>query len=103
VFLTIRQELKRFQRLGLGYSKKLGMHKLATAMQIGIYNLVRKHSSLDRQTPAMAAGLETERWTLERVVEMTEAYWEIKDADQAEAKRAQDDAAFEAAFAEAGL
>jgi hypothetical protein len=64
LFLTVRQELKRYQRLGLGYSKKLSMHKHATALQIGIYNLVRKHSGLDRQTPAQAAGLETERLDL---------------------------------------
>ena len=27
-FLTVRQELKRFERKGLGYSKSLEMHKL---------------------------------------------------------------------------
>jgi len=32
VFLTVRQELKRFQRKGLGYSKDLEMHKAAVAM-----------------------------------------------------------------------
>jgi len=26
-------------------------------------------------TPAVAAGLEEKRWSLEQVVEMTEAYW----------------------------
>jgi len=29
VFLTVRQELKRYQRKGLGYSKDLETHKLA--------------------------------------------------------------------------
>ncbi len=31
-FLTVRQELKRFERKGLGYSKSLEMHKLAVAL-----------------------------------------------------------------------
>lgn len=87
-FLTMRQELKRFQRLGLGYSKDLGMHKAATALGIGVYNLVRKHSGLDGQTPAQAAGVEEKRWTMADVVSMTERYMKAKD-----------DAAFEAAFA----
>lgn len=54
-FLTMRQELKRYQRLGLGYSKDLRMHKLATALHIGLYNLVRRHSGL-RRTDASAGG-----------------------------------------------
>ena len=87
-FLTMRQELKRFQRLGLGYSKDLEMHKLATALHIGLYNLSRRHSSLDGQTPAQAAGIEEKRWSLEDVVDLTEAYMRHKE-----------DVLFEAAFA----
>ena len=68
-FLTVRQELKRFQRKGLGYSKDLEMHKLAVALHFGIYNLVRRHSSLGT-TPAVAAGIEHEDWSLEDVVAM---------------------------------
>src|SRR6266481_392003 len=65
-FLTIRQELKRFQRKGLGYSKDLETHKLAVALHFGVYNFVRKHSTLGT-TPAVAAGIEIELWGLERV------------------------------------
>src|SRR5437868_5872571 len=72
-FLTVRQELKRFQRKGLGYSKDLETHKLAVALHFGVYNFVRKHHSLG-VTPAVAAGLELDRWSLERVVEMTADY-----------------------------
>lgn len=88
VFLTVRQELKRFQRKGLGYSKDLETHKHAVALFLGVYNFVRKHKTL-KTTPAVAAGVEEERWNLERVVEMTADYWRRKD-----------DAQFEAAFAE---
>src|SRR5439155_12811189 len=72
-FLTVRQELKRFQRKGLGYSKDLETHKLAVALHFGVYNFVRQHHSLGT-TPAVAAGLEERPWSLERVVEMTADY-----------------------------
>jgi hypothetical protein len=83
----VRQELKRFQRKGLGYSKDLETHKLAVAMFLGIYNFVRVHKTLGN-TPAVAAGVEWDRWDLERVVEMTADYMRRKE-----------DAKFEAAFA----
>src|SRR5437868_5071834 len=86
-FLTVRQELKRFERKGLGYSKDLETHKLAVTLHFGVYNFVRKHHSLG-VTPAVAAGLEFERWSLERVVEMTGDYLRRKE-----------DAKFEEAFA----
>ena len=90
-FLTVRQELKRFQRLGLGYSKDLETHKAAVKLHFGIYNLVRRHATLGT-TPAVAAAVEQERWSLEDVVALTEQF-----------VRAKEDAAFEAAFTLAGL
>jgi IS1 family transposase len=76
-FLTVRQELKRFQRKGLGYSKDLETHKRAVALHFGVYNFVRQHHSLGT-TPAVAAGLEEKAWSLEQVVEMTQAYFQRK-------------------------
>jgi hypothetical protein len=46
----------------------------AVALHFGVYNFVRQHHSLGT-TPAVAAGLEEKPWSLEKVVEMTEAYW----------------------------
>jgi IS1 family transposase len=89
-FLTVRQELKRFQRKGLGYSKDLETHKAAVALHFAIYNFVRVHKTLGT-TPAVAAGVELERWSLERVVEMTADYMRRKE-----------DAVFEAAFLKIG-
>lgn len=86
-FLSVRQELKRFQRKGLGYSKDLATHKAGIALYFGVYNLVRKHKTLGT-TPAVAAGIEEKPWGLERVVQITEEYL-----------RAKEDAEFEAAFA----
>jgi IS1 family transposase len=87
LFLSVRQELKRFQRKGLGYSKDLETHRLAVALFLGVYNFVRVHKTLG-STPAVAAGVEYERWSLEKVVEMTADYWRKKE-----------DAKFEDAFA----
>lgn len=77
-FLTVRQELKRYQRKGLGYSKDLETHKLAVALHFGIYNFVRVHKTLGT-TPAVGAGVEMERWSLERAVEMTADYLRRKE------------------------
>jgi hypothetical protein len=65
--------LKRFERKGLGYSKSLEMHKLAVTLHFGVYDFVRKHHTLGT-TPAVAAGLEENPWSLEKVVEMTADY-----------------------------
>jgi IS1 family transposase len=91
LFLSVRQELKRYQRKGLGYSKDLATHKAAVALHLGIYNFCRKHTTL-RTTPAVAAGVELKPWGLERVVEMT-----------ADFMRRKQDRQFEEAFAEAGI
>jgi hypothetical protein len=82
----VRQELKRFQRKGLGYSKDVETHKAAVSMFLGVYNFVRKHKTLGT-TPAVAAGVDLERWDLECVVEMTADYMRRKE-----------DARFELAF-----
>jgi hypothetical protein len=80
-FLTVRQELKRFQRKGLGYSKDLETHKRAVALHFGVYNFVRQHHTLGT-TPAVAAGLEEKPWSLEQVVEMTQAYFQRKEENE---------------------
>jgi hypothetical protein len=63
------------------------MHKAAVALHFGIYNFVRIHKTLGT-TPAVAAGVEFERWSLEQAVEMTAEYLRRKE-----------DAKFEDAFA----
>jgi hypothetical protein len=48
------------------------------ALHFGVYNFVRGHYTLGTM-PAVAAGLEEKPWSLEQVVEMTQAYFERKD------------------------
>ena len=78
-------------RRGLGYSKDIETHKMAVALHFGVCNFVRKHKTLGT-TPAVAAGVELEPWSLEQVVEMTANYLHSKE-----------DAELEKAFAETGI
>ena len=65
--LTMRMQMRRFTRLTNAFSKKLENLKAACALHFAHYNFVRVHSSL-RVTPAMAAGITSEVWPLERLL-----------------------------------
>ena len=70
--LTIRQEVKRYGRKTLGYSKRVENHVHELALFITHYNWCRKHSTL-KTTPAVAAGLASERRDLDWLVGLVEA------------------------------
>ena len=53
----LRLNLKRFTRLTQAHSKSLKHHIAMQAIYFAHYNFCRKHSSLYKKTPAMAAGL----------------------------------------------
>jgi len=65
---TTRLHVKRLSRLTLAFSKKLENFKAAVALHFAYYNLVRRHNAL-RCTPAMAAGIERDFWTVGDLVE----------------------------------
>jgi IS1 family transposase len=67
---TTRLHVKRLNRLTLAFSKKLENFKAAVALHFAYYNLVRRHNTL-RCTPAMAAGVEKDFWTVGQLVEAT--------------------------------
>jgi len=89
--LTFRQQMRRFGRRTIGYSKTYAHHTAAISLFIFIYNWCRRSEAkaLNGQTPAMAAGLADKPFSLERLVEITEAYLKKQEA-----------AKWEAAFAE---
>lgn len=70
--LTIRMQNRRFTRLTNAFSKKIDNHLHALALFFLHYNFVRIHKSL-KVTPAMAAGVAKELWTVERIAEEIEA------------------------------
>jgi hypothetical protein len=79
-FLTMRQGSKRTARKTLAYSKDWQNHALMSSVFIFVYNMVRRHETT-KTTPAMALGITDKRWTLEDVVEMTDAYVAAQEAE----------------------
>jgi len=60
---TTRLHVKRLSRLTLASSKKLETFKAAVGPHFAYYNCVRRHNTL-RCTPAIAAGIEKELWSV---------------------------------------
>lgn len=65
--LTARQINGRKRRLALSFSKNLRSHRAAVALSVCAYNLTRVHASL-RVSPAMAAGIVAELWSVEDLI-----------------------------------
>lgn len=60
--------MRRFTRLTNAFSKKLENLKAAVALHFAHYNFVSIHSTL-RMTPAMAAGVTKELWSITDLIE----------------------------------
>ena len=71
--LHARMRNKRPARLGNGFSKSVTHLRASVATYYAHYNFVRRHSSI-KTTPAVAAGLIEQPWTLARFVEWGEVY-----------------------------
>jgi IS1 family transposase len=65
---TTRLHMRRLTRLTLAFSKKLENFEAAVGLHFAYYNLVKRHNSL-RCTPAMAAGVERDFWSVHDLVE----------------------------------
>lgn len=68
--LTMRMHIRRLTRLTNAFSKKLENYKAAIALHFVWYNFVKIHSTI-KATPAMAAGVAEEPWTVRELVERT--------------------------------
>jgi len=76
--LNIRMGCRRFTRLTNAFSKKVENHEAAISLYFMFYNYCRPHQTLTKAsgnagkryptTPAMASGLATEAWTIERMI-----------------------------------
>jgi len=64
----MRMHCRRLTRLTNAYSKKLENFQAANGLYFGYYNFVKMHNTL-RTTPAMAAGVVNELWTVADLVE----------------------------------
>lgn len=56
-------------RLTKTHSKSQRHHKAMQAIYLCYYNFVRKHDSLNGQTPAMAARVTMKAWTIKELLE----------------------------------
>jgi IS1 family transposase len=65
---TTRLHVKRLNRLTLAFSKKLENFQAAVGLHFAYYNFVLRHGTL-RCTPAMAAGIERDFWSVADLVE----------------------------------
>jgi transposase-like protein/IS1 family transposase len=66
--LTIRMQMRRFTRLTNAFSKKWENLKAALGLFFAFYNFCRPHSSIKKQTPAMASGLTDHVWTIQELL-----------------------------------
>jgi IS1 family transposase len=65
---TVRMQIRRMTRLTDAHSKKWENHNAALGLFFAYYNFCRKHSTI-KTTPAVAAGVASEPWTGERLLE----------------------------------
>ncbi len=65
---TTRLHMRRLTRLTYAFSKKLENFEAAVALHFAYYNFVKRHNTL-RCTPAMAAGIERDFWSVGDLVE----------------------------------
>ena len=70
--LTMRMAMRRFTRLTNAFSKKLESHMHMVALYTVWYNFVRVHKTL-RVSPAMAAGVADQLWSMEDLAELVDA------------------------------
>jgi len=71
--LTMRMSMRRFTRLTNAFSKKVENHIHALAIYFMHYNFLRSHQTL-RVTPAMAAGVTPNLWSMEDVVRLIDEW-----------------------------
>lgn len=65
---TTRLHMRRLTRLTYAFSKKLENFEAAVALHFAYYNFVKRHNTL-RCTPAMAAGIERDFWSVGDLIE----------------------------------
>lgn len=72
--LTMRTNMRRFQRLTIAHSKKIENHMHAVSLYFMHYNFCKKHETLTKAnggihtTPAMAAGVTDHVWKVSEIV-----------------------------------
>ena len=71
--LTSRMSVRRYTRKTNAFSKKIDFHMHSLSLYFVWYNFCRPHSSLG-MTPAMAAGIAKDEYSLDWLINLTDAY-----------------------------
>ena len=71
--LTMRMGMRRFTRLTNAFSKKVENHAHSISLHFMYYNFCRQHKSLNKITPAMAAGVTDRLWDIEDIIALIDA------------------------------
>jgi hypothetical protein len=66
--LPIRMGVRRMTRLTNAFSKKRESHEYALAIYFPYCNFCRVHMTIET-TPAVAAGIATEKWSVEKLLD----------------------------------
>jgi IS1 family transposase len=78
--LTLRMANRRFTRLTNAFSKRVANHRHMIALYTVWYNFVKMHRTL-RMTPAMAADVCDQLWSIENIVALADE-WEARQPHQ---------------------
>jgi transposase-like protein/IS1 family transposase len=70
--LTLRMQIRRLTRLTNAFSKKWDNHDAALGLYLAYYNFCRVHMTL-KTTPAVAAGLASEPWSVQELLRQASA------------------------------
>jgi hypothetical protein len=70
--LTMRMQMRRFTRLTNAFSKKFENHMHMVALYTVWYNFVKQHKTLKGLSPATAAGITDELWSVTILAEMVD-------------------------------
>ncbi len=65
---TLRMHCRRLSRLTNAFSKKFENFEAAVALNFAYYNFCKSHKAV-KMTPAMAAGVEANQWTVAELLE----------------------------------
>src|SRR5207248_1226533 len=65
--LTIRTFMRRFTRLAMGFSRKLGNLEAAVNLHMAYFNFCWRPGTM-RVSPAMAAGIADHVWTFDELL-----------------------------------
>ena len=65
--------MRRFTRLTKAFSKNIDRHVAALFLYFVFYNFAKVHKA-HRMSPAMAAGVENQVWSMEDIVSLIDAH-----------------------------